>query len=342
MSARRPGQRRLLGRGFARTLLAGALFAASQALLPDQLHALLALPALAQAPAETSAPAPARDAAQPAPTVTVARVAQACFTDQVPFMGTVVPAEEVVIGPEIEGGRVAEVLVEEGERVRSGQLLARLTPPPQAAGPGRPARIDVLAPADGIILSVGARIGVVASSASPEPLFRLARNGAAEIEALLPGARLGKVASGQGVRMRLPGQPELTGTVRLVSPEIDRQTRLGRIRIGLQEPPRTLRFGATVAGSIEAGRSCGLAVPVSALLSRGDETAVQRVQDGRVEARLVRLGLVEGGRAEVREGLAEGDLVVARAGAFLREGDAVRPRESPASEASTGATAGDP
>ena len=33
---------------------------------------------------------------------------------------------------------------------------------------------------------------------------------------------------------------------------------------------------------------------------------------------------MSGGRVEVREGLAEGDVVVARAGALLREGDPVR------------------
>ena len=34
---------------------------------------------------------------------------------------------------------------------------------------------------------------------------------------------------------------------------------------------------------------------------------------------------MSGGQVEIREGLAEGDIVVARAGATLREGDPVRP-----------------
>jgi HlyD family secretion protein len=37
------------------------------------------------------------------------------------------------------------------------------------------------------------------------------------------------------------------------------------------------------------------------------------------------VGLIEEGQAEIREGLAEGEMVVARAGAFVREGDRVRP-----------------
>jgi hypothetical protein len=34
---------------------------------------------------------------------------------------------------------------------------------------------------------------------------------------------------------------------------------------------------------------------------------------------------MSGGQVEIREGLSEGDIVVARAGSLLREGDPVRP-----------------
>jgi hypothetical protein len=49
------------------------------------------------------------------------------------------------------------------------------------------------------------------------------------------------------------------------------------------------------------------------------------VRDNKVETRKVILGLLSGGMVEIREGIADGDLVVSRAGAFLREGDRVRP-----------------
>src|SRR5260221_138278 len=43
-----------------------------------------------------------------------------------------------------------------------------------------------------------------------------------------------------------------------------------------------------------------------------------------VEARRVETGLMSAGQVEIKDGLAEGDIVVARAGALLREGDPVR------------------
>ena len=52
---------------------------------------------------------------------------------------------------------------------------------------------------------------------------------------------------------------------------------------------------------------------------------VQVIRRNRVETKRVETGLMSGGNIEVREGLNEGDIVVARAGALLREGDPVRP-----------------
>ena len=53
-------------------------------------------------------------------------------------------------------------------------------------------------------------------------------------------------------------------------------------------------------------------------------TFVQIVRDGRVVRRGVKTGLIARGLVEVLQGLDDGDVVVARAGTFLRNGDAVR------------------
>jgi multidrug efflux pump subunit AcrA (membrane-fusion protein) len=61
-----------------------------------------------------------------APVVTVARVAPAEFTETVLATGSLVAREEILVGPEVEGLRVTEVLADEGQRVRKGEVLARL------------------------------------------------------------------------------------------------------------------------------------------------------------------------------------------------------------------------
>ena len=66
-------------------------------------------------------------------------------------------------------------------------------------------------------------------------------------------------------------------------------------------------------------------MPLTAVLYGTAGTVVQVVRRQQVETRRVETGLMSGGQIEIREGLAEGDIVVARAGALLREGDPVRP-----------------
>src|SRR5262245_9666130 len=58
--------------------------------------------------------------------VTVARVGPAQFTETVLATGSLVAREEILVGPEVEGLRITEVLADEGLRVRKGDVLARL------------------------------------------------------------------------------------------------------------------------------------------------------------------------------------------------------------------------
>jgi hypothetical protein len=64
---------------------------------------------------------------------------------------------------------------------------------------------------------------------------------------------------------------------------------------------------------------------VAAVLFAAEGPQVQIVENDRVVTRSVATGLKSGDRIEITSGLAEGDTVVAKAGTFLRDGDAVRP-----------------
>ena len=76
---------------------------------------------------------------------------------------------------------------------------------------------------------------------------------------------------------------------------------------------------------IKTGQSCNVAVPLTAIQYSSAGTVVQVIRHNRVETKRVEIGLMSSGNVEVRNGLNEGDVVVARAGALLREGDPVRP-----------------
>jgi RND family efflux transporter MFP subunit len=187
----------------------------------------------------------------------------------------------------------------------------------------RRGRVEVTAPADGIISRRMARVGGYAAGAA-EPMFRIVANSEVELDAEVTEVRMPLLKEGQKARVELAGLGQVEGTVRLVSPEVDKTTRLGRVRIFLGDNP-ALRVGSFARGLIVTANGNGLAVPASAILYGSEGPTVQVVRDNRVVTTKIKTGLAAGAIVEVRDGLTEGDLVVARSGTFLREGDAVRP-----------------
>jgi len=357
--------------------------------------------------------AASNDQATAPPAVSIIKVAEAAFTEKVAVAGSLVPRDEILVAPEVDGFRVLDLKVDEGDRVKKGDVLATLVQesldaqlaqsdaalaraeaaiskaqsqiveanarvaeseaaferakPLKKSGylsastydqreaaakssqaqlvaardglklaqaekaqveaqrrelAWRRANTKVTAPADGLVSRRTARIGGLASAAA-EPMFRIIARGEVELDAEVIETELAKVADGQKARITVAGVGDVSGTVRLVSPEVDKATRLGRVRIFLGDDPK-LRIGSFARGTIETAKSRGLAVPSSAVVFDTEGAFVQVVNDGRVFRRNIKTGLFSGALVEVREGLAEGDVIVAKAGTFLRDGDAVR------------------
>jgi len=133
-----------------------------------------------------------------------------------------------------------------------------------------------------------------------------------------------KLETRQSVRIVTEDNRDLTGRVRTLPAQIEPQTQLGRVRISV-EPHPALRVGEFARATINASRSCGVSVPKAAVLHRTEGTSVQVVRGNVVETRRVRVGLFSDSAAEILEGVAEGELVVANAGTSLHDGDKVKP-----------------
>ena len=188
------------------------------------------------------------------------------------------------------------------------------------------ARTEIKAPRAGIVSRRTARLGGTASmSPGAEPLFRIIADGAVELEAEVAEVELPGLKLGQKVAVTPAGAREtLAGTIRLISPEVDKASRLGRVRVALDGNP-PVAIGTFARGIIETGRKQAVTLPLSAITYSRVGASVQSVKDGKVTTKPVTLGLSGGGRAEIASGLAEGETVVARAGTFVRDGDLVTP-----------------
>jgi multidrug efflux pump subunit AcrA (membrane-fusion protein) len=120
-------------------------------------------------------------------------------------------------------------------------------------------------------------------------------------------------------RITIDGGPEVSGRVRIVAPEIDRRTQLGKARLAVPRNP-AIKIGMFARATIDANRSCGVSVPKSAL----DHSTVQVIKDNIVETRKVQVGLFSDTDIEIREGVKEGEIIVANAGTSLHDGDKVK------------------
>jgi multidrug efflux pump subunit AcrA (membrane-fusion protein) len=248
--------------------------------------------------------------------VIVTKSVRSCFSDLVRVTGFVVPRREAVVGVDQEGSRVTDLMIREGELVAENQELARLSPAPGQGAGSRP--LSLRASAAGMVTQVNTIVGAPAS-AQAGPMFRIAVNNEIDLDAEVPAVHMTKLNAGATARISRDGAPDIPGRVRLVMPQIDRNTQLGHVRITLSGNP-ALKIGMFAQASIDAKLSCGVAIPRTAI----DHLTVQVVKGNTVETRKVRVGLVSDTATEILEGLNVDEIVVADAGSSLHDGDQIK------------------
>jgi multidrug efflux pump subunit AcrA (membrane-fusion protein) len=251
------------------------------------------------------------------PAVTVLKAAKSCFANIVEVSGIIMPREETAVRPERMGLKVAEVMADAGDTVTAGQTLARLNLPEGGT-------IVMQAPVAGVISAANATVGALASGKG-EALFSIIARSEYDMVGLVPTDDLGKLAVGQPAAVRVIGiNDNLDAKIRRLAPTVEPNSQLGQAFLGITTNRRLL-VNASARALIKTGQSCGVAVPLTAVQYGSAGTVVQVVKSQRIETKRVETGLMSGGQIEIKDGLKEGDEVVARAGALLREGDPVRP-----------------
>jgi Cu(I)/Ag(I) efflux system membrane fusion protein len=202
----------------------------------------------------------------------------------------------------------------------SRQRLMNLdVPEPVIAGMEKaravPLTIAWSAPRDGIVLERNAIEGMRAQPG--DVLFKVADVSVVWAIADIAERDLGAIVVGQPVVVRarsFPGR-EFVGAVGVIYPQVNRDTRTGRVRVELTNTDLALLPDMYVDVAIETGQPDPvLAVPESAILDTGSRQAVFVDKgDGRFEPRDVKLGHRGGGYVEIRDGIQDGDPVVVSA-----------------------------
>jgi len=191
-------------------------------------------------------------------------------------------------------------------------------------------QLSVVAPVSGLVLARNVELGQIVSPGSGA-LFRLAEGGQMEMQAQLAQQDLAAVHVGMPAQVTPVGsQRSFTGTVWLVAPVIDPQSRLGQVRIAVPYDP-AIKPGGFAEAKITAGETSTPLLPQSAVLSDEKGNYVYII-NGRneVERRDVTIGNVNDAGVTIASGLSGNEAVVLSAGPFLNPGQKVNPKREAA------------
>ena len=226
-------------------------------------------------------------------------------------------------------GSSGALSAEETQRRKSSAVTAaahvKVATAQLAEARARLARADVRAPADGIILTRTVEVGQTAMPGG-EALFRLSKDGETELRGQVAEQDLSLLKVGQIVDVKLTGTTKVyQGRIRLLGAVIDPATRLGTAKVALTPDPN-LRPGAFARAEVTVSNAERAVLPQTAVLNdeKGSYVLVVNSQ-GKVERRSVRVtGMVPSG-VTIAEGIGPKDQIVTTAGAFLQEGETVKP-----------------
>jgi multidrug efflux pump subunit AcrA (membrane-fusion protein) len=240
--------------------------------------------------------------------------------------GSILPWQEAVISAQVQGLRIAEVKVGIGDHVRRGEVLVTLDNFARSgtAGASGQAQGRIVSPDSGIISAADAIVGSM-----PQPgaeLFRLIRKGRLEWRADLTADELMQMRKGMKAEITIDDGRVIRGTVRAISPSVNLQTRMGYVLVTLPDS-EGLIAGAFASGTfdVSGGKESLLSLPQSAVMQRDGRNYVLLVgPDDRVHEQAVSVGLRNGDRIQIKQGLKAGEPVVETGGPFLTEGDTVK------------------
>ncbi|RZI98668.1 MAG: efflux RND transporter periplasmic adaptor subunit [Brevundimonas sp.] len=198
----------------------------------------------------------------------------------------------------------------------------------------RLSQATIRAPVSGQIISRSVTRGQIISAGTE--LFRIVRDGRLELDAQVPETDLALVRAGQTAAVASDEIGQGSGRVRIVTPEVNPETRLGVARISLTGGG--FRPGMFARARIDVGAQPSITVPTAAVLYRENRAGVFILGAGnRVHFQNISVDSRSDARSAVT-GIPAGARVVVDGAGFLGEGDRVTVAAAPAAQAPRPAT----
>jgi multidrug efflux pump subunit AcrA (membrane-fusion protein) len=185
----------------------------------------------------------------------------------------------------------------------------------------------IVAPMDGLITVRKAEVGTTLVPGSP--IFQMVDLDKIWIAAWIDQALIARLREGHPARITLRSGRVFQGKVARINTEGDTVTRELEVDVKFEQLPQPLVMGEEGEVDIDTGRQTGPAVPLTAVIAKNGGKGVLVVDHGLLSFRKISLGLQDGVRTAVPEGLKEGELVVVNP-AGLMPGRKIQPEIEPA------------
>ena len=238
------------------------------------------------------------------------------------YSGDIKAQDEAVIYPKVSGKIIEKVKVD-GALINKGEVICYIDRDEVGL---KFQKAPVESTLTGILGRVYVDIGENVSANTPVALVVNADK--VKIELDIPEKYLPKIMLGQEAKIIVDSCPleEFIGNVTKISPVIDLSTRTAPVEIMITNKEYRLKSGmfAKVQLVVEARNN----VPVilrEAIMGRDPDNYVFVVKDKKAVLRKISLGIRQGPYFEVRQGLADGDLVVIMGQQLLSDGANVEP-----------------
>lgn len=183
----------------------------------------------------------------------------------------------------------------------------------------------IRAPISGVVSRRSLDLGGMALPASP--LFEIVNIDAVKAAVEVIEVQLSQLTLNQQATIEVDGIDQMSGSVAFISPTLMPARRTATVEILIDNPERTLKPGmfAKVTIPVEVHTDAILISRTSLVEDANAETQnIFVIEDGVSQRRVVEIGLLRGGQAEVLSGLAEGEAVVTAGQHSLKQGESVR------------------
>jgi membrane fusion protein (multidrug efflux system) len=178
------------------------------------------------------------------------------------------------------------------------------------------------------VLDKVADVGEYISPNTPNSkIATIVRTSTLRLKIDIPEQSVGKVAIGQGISLQTSAYPDrnFAGTVVRIAPGLNTAARTLMVEAEVQNVDGLLKPGQFATVRITQSKpEPAVMIPVAAVRTVGETTSVFVVKDGAAREQLVQLGLLENDMIQIKQGIAEGDLVAVTNVNLLSDGILVR------------------